>query len=58
MAKLPTGPMNYNEGDTFTVSGWCSTSEGGSISATLKAVDVPHVTDDGKRVDAHVGPKI
>lgn len=29
------------------MTGWGSTSEGGSISSTLKTVDVPHVPDSG-----------
>merc|ERR1711881_403888 len=45
-ATLPPAGIDFNEGDPFVVSGWGTTSEGGSISSTLKAVTVPHVTDE------------
>ena len=45
--KLPTAPIEYNKGDEFTVSGWGTTSEGGSLSPNLISVKVPHVPDDG-----------
>jgi len=45
-ATLPPADMSFNKGDPFVVSGWGTTSEGGSLSAHLKAVTVPHVTDD------------
>merc|ERR1711992_90214 len=44
-ATLPTGPMEFSPGDEFVVSGWGTTSSGGSISATLKQVTVPFVSD-------------
>ena len=34
----------------MTVSGWGTTTESGSISPTLKAVTVPHVPDEGKKL--------
>merc|ERR1712038_526161 len=45
-ATLPPAGINFNAGDPFVVSGWGTTSEGGSLSSTLKAVTVPHVTDE------------
>ena len=46
-ATLPSGPMEFSPGDPFVVSGWGTTSSGGSISPTLKQVTVPHVSDSG-----------
>ena len=47
-ATLPTGPMDFTPGESFVVSGWGTTSSGGSISPTLKKVTVPFVTDAGR----------
>merc|ERR1739847_27531 len=43
-ASLPSSDMSFQKGDPFVVSGWGTTSEGGSISNHLKAVTVPNVT--------------
>jgi len=43
---MPTGPIDNNAGDMFVVSGWGTTSSGGSLSKNLKAVTVPYVSDD------------
>merc|ERR1712001_95924 len=43
---LPSGPVDTNAGDMFVVSGWGTTSSGGSLSSTLKQVTVPYVSDE------------
>jgi len=53
-AMLPSAGMSFNKGDPFVVSGWGTTSEGGSISSTLKAVTVPYVPDS-ECDDAYTG---
>lgn len=42
---LPAANLELNAGDIVTVSGWGTTSSGGSISDTLRSVDVPVVSD-------------
>ena len=39
----------YDEGTVCTVSGWGTTSEGGSLASELMKVDVPVVSDDNCR---------
>merc|ERR1719277_2707010 len=39
----------YTAGTTCTVSGWGTTSEGGSLAKVLMKVDVPVVSDDDCR---------
>ena len=43
---LPTSEVSVPEGATFVVSGWGTTSEGGSLPSTLRQVEVPYVNDD------------
>lgn len=38
--------ISFENGDAFVVSGWGTTSEGGSISRNLKQVTLPYVSDD------------
>ena len=45
---LPPPGITFNKGEAMTVSGWGTTSEGGSLSSHLKAVTVPYVEDEGK----------
>ena len=33
---LPSGPISVSEGASFVVSGWGTTSEGGSLPSTLR----------------------
>merc|ERR1712121_416675 len=42
---LPSGAMDVPEGAKFVVSGWGTTSEGGSLPSTLRQVEVPYVND-------------
>jgi hypothetical protein len=42
------GQDDYQVGTPFIVSGWGTTSAGGSTSDVLRRVDVPHVPDTGK----------
>merc|ERR1712234_90694 len=37
---------DYNEGTICTVSGWGTTTEGGSLARVLQKVDVPVVSDE------------
>jgi len=43
---LPSSAMSIPEGASFVVSGWGTTSEGGSLPSTLRQVTVPYVNDD------------
>jgi len=46
---LPYDGEEYSAGTTCTVSGWGTTSEGGSLAKVLMKVDVPVVSDDDCR---------
>ena len=46
-AKLPEFGMQFENGDEMQVSGWGTTSSGGSSSDELRIVTVPFVRDDG-----------
>merc|ERR1711974_280318 len=46
---LPEDGEEYTEGTTCTVSGWGTTSEGGSLARILQKVDVPVVSDKSCR---------
>ena len=46
---IPPSMNEYAEGTTCTVSGWGTTSEGGSLARNLMKVDVPVVSDDNCR---------
>merc|ERR1711964_52232 len=46
---LPSDGEEYTAGTTCTVSGWGTTSEGGSLAKVLMKVDVPVVSDDDCR---------
>merc|ERR1712168_417603 len=43
---LPSSAISVPEGASFVVSGWGTTSEGGSLPSTLRQVTVPYVNDD------------
>merc|ERR1712037_544711 len=43
---LPSSMEEYAEGTICTVSGWGTTTEGGSLARVLQKVDVPVVSDD------------
>merc|ERR550519_2058959 len=43
---LPSSNEEYSEGTMCTVTGWGTTSEGGSLANTLQKVEVPVVSDD------------
>jgi len=43
---LPSANEEYSEGTMCTVTGWGTTSEGGSLANTLQKVQVPVVSDD------------
>jgi len=43
---LPASMEEYAEGTICTVSGWGTTTEGGSLARVLQKVDVPVVSDD------------
>jgi len=43
---LPPAGITFNKGEAMTVSGWGTTSQGGSLSSHLKAVTVPYVEDE------------
>ena len=47
--RLPSDGAEYDAGTTCTVSGWGTTSEGGSLAKVLMKVDVPVVSDDDCR---------
>merc|ERR1712088_282471 len=47
--RLPSDGEEYDAGTTCTVSGWGTTSEGGSLAKVLMKVDVPVVSDDDCR---------
>merc|ERR1712158_314990 len=44
--SLPSSAISVPEGASFVVSGWGTTSEGGSLPSTLRQVTVPYVNDD------------
>merc|ERR1712170_119995 len=46
---IPSDGQEYSAGTMCTVSGWGTTSEGGSLARTLMKVDVPVVSDDDCR---------
>merc|ERR1712241_1137078 len=46
---IPSSGQEYEAGTMCTVSGWGTTSEGGSLARTLMKVDVPVVSDDDCR---------
>merc|ERR1719348_2967541 len=46
---LPSDGQEYPSGHMCTVSGWGTTSEGGSLARQLMKVDVPVVSDDDCR---------
>merc|ERR1712077_54581 len=46
---LPYDGEEYSAGTTCTVSGWGTTSSGGSLASVLMKVDVPVVSDDDCR---------
>merc|ERR1712098_63524 len=46
---LPSSGEEYSAGTVCTVSGWGTTSEGGSLGRVLQKVDVPVVSDDDCR---------
>jgi len=48
-AHIPSSGQEYAAGTMCTVSGWGTTSEGGSLARTLMKVDVPVVSDDDCR---------
>merc|ERR1711997_981306 len=43
---FPMDHEEYDEGTTCTVTGWGTTTEGGSLARVLQNVDVPVVSDD------------
>merc|ERR1712019_54976 len=47
--NIPSDGQEYPDGHICTVSGWGTTSEGGSLARTLMKVDVPVVGDDDCR---------
>jgi len=47
--NIPSSGQEYPEGHMCTVSGWGTTSEGGSLARRLMKVDVPVVSDDNCR---------
>merc|ERR1712228_1082530 len=47
--SLPSSGEEYSAGTVCTVSGWGTTSEGGSLGRVLQKVDVPVVSDDDCR---------
>merc|ERR1712223_1044966 len=44
--SIPYSMEEYDEGTICTVSGWGTTTEGGSLARVLQKVDVPVVSDD------------
>merc|ERR1712131_115352 len=46
---IPSSGQEYPSGHMCTVSGWGTTSEGGSLARTLMKVEVPVVSDDDCR---------
>merc|ERR1719150_159771 len=46
---LPSSGEEYSAGTMCTVTGWGTTSEGGSLARVLQKVDVPVVSDDDCR---------
>jgi len=46
---LPASGEEYDAGATCTVTGWGTTTEGGSLGQVLQKVDVPVVSDDDCR---------
>lgn len=47
--SLPSANEEYSEGTMCTVTGWGTTSEGGSLARVLQKVSVPVVSDDNCR---------
>merc|ERR1719356_1898545 len=47
--NIPSDGQEYPDGHICTVSGWGTTSEGGSLARQLMKVDVPVVSDDDCR---------
>jgi len=47
--SIPADGQEYSAGTMCTVSGWGTTSEGGSLARSLMKVDVPVVSDDDCR---------
>jgi len=47
--SLPSSGEEYSDGTMCTVTGWGTTSEGGSLGRVLQKVDVPVVSDDDCR---------
>merc|ERR1711887_392106 len=47
--SLPASGEEYSAGSMCTVTGWGTTSQGGSLAGTLQKVDVPVVSDDDCR---------
>merc|ERR1712203_675529 len=47
--SIPYDGEEYSAGTICTVSGWGTTSSGGSLASTLMKVDVPVVSDDDCR---------
>merc|ERR1712212_944595 len=47
--SLPASGEEYSAGSMCTVTGWGTTTEGGSLARTLQKVDVPVVSDDDCR---------
>ena len=43
---IPSSPIDFPEGAEFVVSGWGTTSEGGSLSSTLRQVTVHYINDE------------
>merc|ERR1739838_380242 len=50
LLSLPSDGKEYSAGTACTVSGWGTTSEGGSLGQTLMKVTVPVVSDDDCRL--------
>merc|ERR1712046_96724 len=44
--SIPYSMEEYDEGTICTVSGWGTTTEGGSLARVLQKVDVPVVSDE------------
>jgi len=43
---IPSSAMSFPEGAEFIVSGWGTTSEGGSLASTLRQVTVNYINDE------------
>merc|ERR1712006_38726 len=55
--SIPCSMEEYDEGTMCTVTGWGTTSEGGSLARVLQKVSVPVVSDDDCR-DAYGSSQI